>query len=121
MNLQTIDWSGNVNAYGKSLVVPPHTMKALQSYIEDGAPPGDFLRAVMSNDLTEAFAHADDGNFWAMQAIVIWVYNNAPMACRGKENIKSWVEMHRQIRAMKERNEIAQGGKEDGSDTVQDG
>ena len=121
MNIQEIDWSGNVQAYGRKITVPSHTMQALKSYIEDGTPPGDFLYAVMSNNLIEAFSHADDKNFWSMQAIAVWIYNNAPAACRGEANIKSWIRMHNEIRRMKaakERNGLKQGGKEDGSVTV---
>ena len=59
------------------------TMHALVQYIEEGRPTGDFLRAVLSNQLAESFARADDENERAIPALVRWLYNRAPGPCWG--------------------------------------
>jgi hypothetical protein len=62
-------------------------------YIEQGILPGSFLRAVISNDLKESFAQADDINRLRMFEIVSWFYNEAPAPCWGSPEImKAWQE-----------------------------
>jgi hypothetical protein len=62
-------------------------------YIEQGILPGRFLRAVISNDLKESFAQADDINRLRMFEIVSWWYNEAPGPCWGSEEVMmNWRE-----------------------------
>jgi len=69
----------------RGMVIPPHMLLALQRYAASGLPVGDFLRAVICNDLKEACGRADDTNQPILPAYVAWLYNEAPMACWGSE------------------------------------
>jgi len=75
-------------------MIPRHTQEALDRYVQCHIPPGDFLKAVLSNNLKEAFARADDMNTEAMGDIVKYMYNNIPSACWGsKEALEEWINM----------------------------
>lgn len=65
---------------------------AMQRYIENRIPPGHFLTAVLSNDLSEACGRADDDNRHRLFEIVSWVYNEAPSACWGSpQRVAEWL------------------------------
>ncbi len=72
--------------------VPGHTAAGLSNYIVDGVETGGFLQAVLSNDLFEAFGRADGSNFDSMKEIVVFLYNDAPMACYGSaDKMQAWI------------------------------
>ena len=72
--------------------IPEHMQDGMRRYIENGIPPGSFQRAVLSNDLMQAFARADDVNVAAMADYARFLYNDAPVGCYGSiEAVKSWV------------------------------
>jgi hypothetical protein len=72
---------------------PGRMRQSMQAYVENGQPTGDFLRAVLSNDLCEAFARADDENTAIMREYVMWIYNDVPHSAWGSwETVKAWVE-----------------------------
>lgn len=52
-------------------------------WIENGIQPGDFLSAVISNDLREACGRADAENQVLLLSIVSWWYNEAPFGSWG--------------------------------------
>ena len=57
-------------------------------------PVGHFITAVLSNNLREAFARADDENQKTMFQIVSYCHNQIPGHCWGTpEKVKAWVEM----------------------------
>ena len=65
---------------------------AIRRYIEHGIPPGDFLQAVICNDLKEACGRADEENLENLPAYVAYFYNNAPGGCWGsKGRMQDWV------------------------------
>jgi hypothetical protein len=67
--------------------------QAMQAYVEHGQPPGDFLRAVLSNNLSEAFGRADNENTAIMREYVVWLCNDVPYSAWGSyEIVKAWVE-----------------------------
>lgn len=73
--------------------IPGYMMGGLKRYIENHIPPGDFLTAIICNDLFEAVGRADDVNAANIPAYVGYFYNEAPSACWGsKEKMKAWVE-----------------------------
>ena len=79
--------------------IRPDVIKSLQDYAFDGVPTGDFLRAVLENDLMEAFGRADDDNTAALRWIVSYVYNELPAPCHGSpENVSMWLERFRLAR-----------------------
>ena len=72
--------------------LPEHIRGATQRYIERGILPGDFLQAVICNDLKESFARADEENIAKMFDIVSFFYNEVPRLCWGsKERMKTWM------------------------------
>jgi hypothetical protein len=67
----------------RGMTIPPHMLTRLRAYIEQGHPVGDFLQAVLSNDLREACGRADETNIRILPVYVIYLYNEAPAACWG--------------------------------------
>lgn len=72
--------------------LPAYMQDSVHLYIERGQPPGDFLRAVLENNLTEAFARADDENACSMRAWAQWLYMDAPHSAWGsREIVNTWI------------------------------
>lgn len=81
-------------------LIPPHILKALQGW-GDGSRPfaGDFVRAVLSNDLVEAVGRADAESMAALKAIVQYVYCELPSVCWGSpEKVKAWAIKHQGVK-----------------------
>ena len=77
-----IDYSG----------LPAHMQDGMRLYIERGIPPGSFQRAVLSNDLLEAFRRADDVNSHAMRSYAVFLACQAPCGCLGsQDHVKEWI------------------------------
>lgn len=67
-------------------------MAGLERYVNDGVPTGDFLRAVITNNLRKAVEHADHQNMANLPAFVGYLYNEAPATCWGSEAIyDAWI------------------------------
>lgn len=64
-------------------MLPQHMQRGFIDYIETGAPPGDFLTAVICNDLRGAFGQADNINFYLIGDFVSAFHNFAPAMCWG--------------------------------------
>ena len=72
--------------------VPEHTRGGIARYIVDHREPGDFLEAVLCNDLKNSIANADDMNRANLNAIVFFLYNEAPGACWGSREVyEAWL------------------------------
>ena len=65
------------------LMLPEHMQDGARLYVERGVEPGGFLMAVLSNNLVEAFARADQTNAAEMDTWVCWLYTEAPRDCWG--------------------------------------
>jgi hypothetical protein len=77
-----------------SKIPVPYMVEGMRYYMER-APVmhGDFLIALLSNDLMEAFGRADDTNRAAMFEWCRWLYNEAPLGSYGsKEAVRQWLE-----------------------------
>jgi hypothetical protein len=80
-------------------LLPEHIREGVRLYIEDHIPPGDFLTAVIQNNLTQSFARADHINsermfdiVRRMFDIVRFFYTEAPSQCWGsKEQMDEWL------------------------------
>jgi len=81
-------------AYGLIIYEIPKRMRAsISRYVEDKILPGDFLQAVISNDLSEAMGRADEENMAQLPAYVNYFYNHTPCTCWGsKEKMEAWVK-----------------------------
>ena len=75
--------------------IPGHMHRGIIEYIADGVPCGDFLRAVISDNLVESFSRADSENILAMMYWADLMYNHVPMSVRGSAEA-----YHNHIKAM---------------------
>ena len=83
----------NLNFEGGYEAIPSHMQDAILSYVKGGRLTGDFLRAVVSNDLFRAVGHADMQNQPLIPLYVSWFFNRAPMGCIGSEEaVRLWCE-----------------------------
>ena len=81
----------------RQFYIPDRMLGGLTRYVEHGIEPGDFLAAVISNDLKGAVSRADDENLANLPAYVAWLYNEAPIGCCGSpENMQRWMESFRE-------------------------
>lgn len=72
--------------------LPEHMREGARDYVEKGEKPGGFLRAVLSNDLVEAFGYADATNYASMHLWARWLFNEAPADCWGSPaKVKAWL------------------------------
>ena len=65
-------------------LIPENTLETLKAWIATGRPMGSLCAAIVSCNLKEAFARADDENIRAMFHTVAWMYNNAPLDTGGR-------------------------------------
>ncbi len=77
--------------------IPWHMHEGLLAYLFYGRPPGDFLAAVLKNDLVEAFARADGENTRFMRQWAAFLYSHMPAlpvrSWGGSEAYKNWIEI----------------------------
>jgi len=66
---------------GEYARIPDATKEALWAWVQHGQRGGDFLDALIANDLMGVFAHADDLNRRYLPIIVLWLFNRAPAGC----------------------------------------
>lgn len=73
--------------------LPEHCRQGLLDYLRYGVPPGHFLTAVLSNDLTEACSRADEPNRRALYDYVYVLYNDAPCEAWGSpDKVRAWID-----------------------------
>jgi len=78
----------------RDFVIRDFMMGGLIRYIEEHIEPGDFLMAVLENNLSEACGRADDDNIENLPAFCAFLYNEAPAACHGSpEKVSAWLAM----------------------------
>ena len=68
---------------GDYSAIPERMQTALKNYVLERRRPGDFLMAVIMNDLRNAVNYADDENLPIIKLYVQWFYNRAPASCHG--------------------------------------
>lgn len=72
--------------------LPGHFYGSLKLYLENGCQPGQFLTAVLSNDLAKAVAYADHEAMESLKRIVQFVYNAIPSPCWGTpDRVHAWI------------------------------
>lgn len=77
-------------------------IESLRQYRDEGWPVGDFLRALLSNDLLEAVGRADHHNIWLLPIYVGFLYNEMPSPAWGsREKVDAWLAQHQARRANK--------------------
>jgi len=72
--------------------IPEHMLESIKMYVNEKRPVGDFLKAVICNDLREAVGCADDMNIANLPAYVGYFYNEAPGVCWGSRGeMEKWL------------------------------
>ena len=65
----------------------------IDRYAKQRVPVGSFLAALLSNDLSQTVACADDVNINLIPEYVRYLYNNVPSACWGSpEKVDAWLK-----------------------------
>lgn len=73
-------------------LVPPHMWSAVERYFLHGAPVGNFLTALLCNDLMEAIGRADEENVKALPDWARFLYNYAPQGSYGSPKaVEEWI------------------------------
>ena len=74
------------------IIIPEMVKESLDAYATDHKPVGDFIRAVLSNDLGETISRADPQNLREIKQIVGYCQWEIPRECWGSpEAYKKWV------------------------------
>lgn len=75
----------------KNYYISDKMMNAIDRYLNNGIVPGDFLQAVICNDLFSAVGRADEENCRNLPAFVAYFYNEAPLESYGsREKLLEW-------------------------------
>jgi len=73
--------------------IPPRMNGGLKRYVLDGVRPGQFLEAVISNDLRESVGRADDENMRNLPAYAAFLYNYFPAGSWGSpQAMEKWID-----------------------------
>lgn len=74
-------------------LVPDHLWPGLRRYFVERGCPGDFLVALLANDLMEAVGRADEVSFAALPRLCQFLHNFTPGCAHGSEAvIDAWLE-----------------------------
>lgn len=93
--MTTLDLSKLLTIMSRSSnYVPEHLREGLALYMMGGILPGDFLTAVLENDLTRAMAFGDDSSLAGLHSLVCFLMNECPTAAWGSvDTVRAWVSM----------------------------
>jgi hypothetical protein len=77
-------------------LLPEHLRAGAVRYVEQGIRPGDFLCAVIRNDLTQAILRADLASSMWLREIVTFFEFHTPPACHGSDAaLEAWLAKFR--------------------------
>ncbi len=79
-----------------STIPNPKMRKGLEIYLTTGRLPGDFLQALLSNNLIDAFGRADETNAPLLQKWCWWMHMEFPSFAWGD---KATMLMYSKVRA----------------------
>jgi hypothetical protein len=80
------------------LYCPQEVVLSLLRYWHHRVPTGDFLRAVLENDLRDACARADAVNIRHLPGIVRFCWEQLPSPSWGSaENVRTWLKGKDQV------------------------
>lgn len=76
--------------------IPKRMHGGLERWVEQGIPPGSFLRSLLENNLKESVLYADEENRALIPAYVQFLRETFPPGAWGSEkNCRKWEQMHR--------------------------
>ena len=88
--------STDISELCDSALIHPTIKQALVDYAEHGVPTGDFLAAVISNDLMYAVGRADPQNIRVLRSICGFIRNEFPIGSHGSREIyRDWIQAKR--------------------------
>ena len=74
--------------------IRPDIINTIRKYADHGRPTGDFVKACLENNLSEALARADDTNILVLREIMMYIYWEVPSPCWGsKEQVADWLAL----------------------------
>lgn len=74
-------------------LIEPRFRESIDAYVATGRPTGGFLEAVLTNDLKESIARADERAIDNLPHIVAYLYNETPSGCWGsRERVREWIK-----------------------------
>lgn len=80
--------------------VPAHLRGGLERYLLDGIRPGQFLSAVLENNLSDAFSYGDEESIAGLKGVVLFLYNHAPNTAWGSVwKVAKWKALSTEERA----------------------
>jgi hypothetical protein len=83
--------TGGTPFYRDALWIPPAIKAAIDEHVLNGRTPGNFVQAVLENDLAAAVLKADQTNYLMLGAIVGYCFNTLPYSCWGtKQAVEYW-------------------------------
>lgn len=89
--------NSTLNFDGQYASIPARMQEALRRYVVQGIKPGDFLTAVITNNLRDAVGYADDENLPLLKLYVQWFHNVAPSGCHDTAaNMWAWLALRHQ-------------------------
>jgi len=101
----------------REFYIPERMMPSLRRYIDEKKKPGNFLSAVIRNDLRDACGLADDENMRNLPAYVAYFYNEAPNICWGSQTIMdAWLTVGAEERNEKANETLDDGGRKEDQD-----
>jgi hypothetical protein len=72
-------------------LVPEHLQEGIEAHCLTGRPVGQFLTAVLCNNLREAVAYGDPASMEGLRGIIQFLHNYAPGGCWGSpELVQKW-------------------------------
>lgn len=71
-------------------LIPERMHGGIARWVFWATPPGDFLKAVISHELFEAYKRADDENAHKMRDYVNFFHMYAPIGCHGQYALSHW-------------------------------
>lgn len=76
---------------GLQELVAPNLHAGLRRYFDQRIPTGDFLAAVLRNDLCDAVGRA--AHLGDLHGLILWLYHYTPPACWGSpEKVAAWLK-----------------------------
>lgn len=73
--------------------VPAHLVPGLRRFIDEGQLPGDFLRAVLENDLKATVARADPESLAGLRPLLVFMHCVLPAGCWGSPlRVSQWAK-----------------------------
>ena len=74
--------------------IRPIILESLRRYADHHLETGGFLKALLSNDLTETVGRADEGNIKVLDKIIMYCYNEIPSECWGTpKRVEAWLKL----------------------------